>query len=129
MMTTHVDVQRRIPTSGYIPKRFNTLTRGRFLKARRERELRRIEGEPTAAQVEMARSMALLEWGMHLATHLGTQESLREGRENARLLLRVRGDFERSLEPKTVVGKGKPGPSHATLDEQLALLREREPGE
>jgi hypothetical protein len=99
------------------------------LKDRREQHLGRIEGEPTPAQIDMLRAMALLEWGMHLGTHLGTEQSLREGRENARLLLRIRGDFERSLEPKSASGKGRSGPSHATLDEQLALLREREPGE
>jgi hypothetical protein len=72
-------------------------TCGRFLKAERERHLARVHGEPTNAQVEMARSMAVLEYGAFQAESENTLRSLREAREHRRLLLRVLADFEKSL--------------------------------
>src|SRR6516165_707078 len=81
---------------GYVPRRFNAESRYRFLKTRREDHLARVPGEATTAQQQMARSMAVLEWGALQCEHDGSVVSLREAREHRRLLLRVLGDFERS---------------------------------
>jgi hypothetical protein len=92
---------RKLPRDnrGYLPRQFNGLTQRRYLKARRLYYLGRIHGEPTEAQVAMARSMAAFEWAALAAERQNTLQSLREGREHRRLLLRVLDDFERSLMP------------------------------
>jgi hypothetical protein len=93
---THADLQRRDATDRYLPRRYNALTQGRFLRARRKGYLARVSGPPTVNQIEMARSMAVLEWGSLVAENEGSLQSLREAREHRRLLLRVLADFERS---------------------------------
>ena len=104
----NVIVDRKNPWNnpGYSPRQFNALARRRFLKARRLHHLARVQGEPTEAQITMARSMATFEWGALAGEHEGTLASLRESREHRRLLLRVLEDFENSLqEPAGHVGK------------------------
>jgi hypothetical protein len=74
----------------------------------------------------MVQSLATLEWAALSAEHTNTLQSLREAREHRRLLLRVLADFERSLEKSAA--KGRPGPPQLTLEEHLAMLRERREG-
>jgi len=104
----NVIVDRKNPWNnpGYSPRQFNALARRRFLKARRLYHLARVQGEPTEAQIAMARSMAMFEWGALAGEHESTLASLREAREHRRLLLRVLEDFENSLQsPSGRVGK------------------------
>jgi hypothetical protein len=134
---TQVDLRRHAPTLtnprqskpnvGYIPRQFNALTRGRFLKARRKQHLARVPGRPSDAQIEMARSMAVLEWGALQAENEGTIPAMREAREHRRLLLRVIVDFERSMLPKAPAkpAKAKPRPPQIGIEEHLAQLGAR----
>jgi hypothetical protein len=103
MSETRADLSGRETTKRpfeRLTRQFNALTRRRFVKARREHELARIQGQPTEGQRDMAESIASLEWSARLAEHDGSLTALREAREFRRLLLRIRGDFERSLEPR-----------------------------
>lgn len=106
----NVIVDRKNPWNnpGYSPRQFNALARRRFLKARRLHHLARVQGEPTEAQITMARSMATFEWGALAGEHEGTLASLRESREHRRLLLRVLEDFEQLLMPARGVQRRTP---------------------
>jgi hypothetical protein len=88
----------RRETGSYTPRNFTRTTRERFLRDRRQRHLGRIPGQPSEAQIAEALTMANLEWNAVSAEHQNTLQSLREAREHRRLLLRVLGDFEKSLE-------------------------------
>jgi hypothetical protein len=98
---TQVDAQRlgttRRKNTRYTPRQFNALTRGRFIKARRLRHLARVQGQPTDAQIEMAHSAAVLEWGALVGENEGTLGSLREAREHRRLLLQVLASLDKSI--------------------------------
>jgi hypothetical protein len=69
--------------------------------------LGRIPGEPTDAQLAMAKSLAFFEWGALAAENEGSLRSLGESREHRRLLLRVLEDFEASLRPVRPEGSSK----------------------
>jgi hypothetical protein len=106
---TQVAAQRRrtslrAETGCYTPRQFNPVTRERFLRDRRQRHLSRIPGQPSASQIAMALTLASLEYSALAAERENTLQSLREAREHRRLLLRVLGDFERTLvdKPKSV---------------------------
>jgi hypothetical protein len=102
MIETRADPSGRKTTKPFerLTRQFNPLTRRRFVKARREHELGRVQGEPTEEQQDMAESIATLEWGARFAEHEGTLRALREAREFRRLLLKVRADFELTLAPQ-----------------------------
>ena len=78
-MSTQVDAPRR-RVLRYRPRKFNPLTRARFVKARRERWLRRVVGTPTDTQIELAHSAAVLEWAALQAEHDGSLVSMRDAR-------------------------------------------------
>jgi hypothetical protein len=112
---TRTDLQRRRrEPQPYIPRQFNALTRGRFLKACRLHHLARVDGQPTEMQVELAHSAAVLQWAAMQAERDGSLQALREAREHRRLLLRVLADFERSIAQPT------PASRPLTLAEHLA---------
>jgi hypothetical protein len=113
--TTQANVKRQIrkpyrirprADPGYQPRQFNALTRRRFLKARQLHYLGRIQDEPTEAQIAMARSLPLFEWGALAGEHEGTLASLREAREHRRLLLKTLVDFEQSMRPARMARSG-----------------------
>lgn len=62
----------RKETGEYIPRVFNALTQERFVRARREKHLRRINGEPQDAQIQVAIRLATLEWGALMAERSGS---------------------------------------------------------
>jgi hypothetical protein len=90
----------RFEVDTYVPRQFTRTTKMRFLRDRRQRYLSRISGQPSDGQVAMALTLASLEYAALSAERENTLQSLREAREHRRLLLRVLGDFERSLIPK-----------------------------
>jgi hypothetical protein len=115
-VSTHTNEPRRNSTTRselgrYVPRRFNPLTRERFLRDRRRRYLARVPANaPTDAQASLIQTLATLEWAALSAEHEGGLQALREAREHRRLLQRLLGDFERSL-----VVKPPPPPSLAEV--------------
>jgi multidrug efflux pump subunit AcrA (membrane-fusion protein) len=104
----------RRETGAYLPRSFSLVSRERFHRDRRQRHLRRVSGSPTEAQISMAQTLASMEWAALSAERQNTLQSLREAREHRRLLLRVLGDFERSLVPKPAASP------HASISEYYA---------
>jgi hypothetical protein len=105
------------------------LTRGRFFRDRRKLYLNRIEGKPSDAQIAMAQSMARLEWFALVAERDSDTMSIRESRENRRLLLRTIFYFDLSLKEQEApvrsgARKPRPGPPQLSLEEHLELLRQ-----
>jgi hypothetical protein len=84
-------------TGRYLPRRFNRVTRERFLRARRRAYLARISSTPSDAQSAMIQSLGSLEWAALAAEAEGGLVGFREAREHRRLFQRFLGDFERSL--------------------------------
>jgi hypothetical protein len=104
-------------TGRYLPRRFNPVTRERFLRDRRRRILRRIAGRPSDEQSALAQTVARLEWAALAAEAEGGLHALREAREHRRLLQKLLVDFERTLR---VVA----APSTPSLAEYLATKTE-----
>lgn len=99
-MTTQLATARRTQrrdTGRYLPRRFNPVTRGRFLRDRRRRYLARLAGSPTERQVAQIDAMTRLEWQALSAEAIGSLQADREAREFRRLLDRLLSDFERSV--------------------------------
>jgi hypothetical protein len=101
-LTTHNTAQRRHSTNAretgrYLPRRFNRVTRERFLRARRRAYLARISGAPSDAQSAMIQSLGTLEWSALAAEAEAGLVGFREGREHRRLFQRLLADFERSV--------------------------------
>ena len=106
-MTTQPHAARRIATlrremGCYTPRRFNALTRERFLRDRRRKWLARLPaGSLTDAQAAMIQTLAALEWSALAAEDEGGLQGFRESREHRRLFQRLLADFERSLAAMT----------------------------
>jgi hypothetical protein len=79
------------------------------LKDRKEQHLGRVQGEPSSEQIQMARSMAQLEWSALVAERTDDLRALREAREHRRLLLRTIADFELTLDPQPVPRRKRSG--------------------
>jgi hypothetical protein len=79
------------------PRRFNALTKSRFLPGRERLYRARIEGEPTDRQTALIQTLARLEWAALKAEAEGTLVGYREAREHRRLFQRLLDDFEATL--------------------------------
>jgi hypothetical protein len=88
----------RKETGQYVPRKFNRVSRERFLRERRQSYLARIAGPPTDTQRAQVASLAQLEWSALQCEAENSLQSMRESREHRRLMLKVLADFERSLE-------------------------------
>jgi len=116
---------------GINPRSFSQQARYRFNRDRRRKYLRRIDGIPTDRQVSLIDSMIRLEWASLVAEAEGGLAGLREAREHRRLKERLTDDFEASLVPQPAPsprGRSKTGPPQLSLDEHIAMLRQRQEG-
>ena len=107
-----ISTQRR-ELRWYAPRRFNAVTRERFLRDRRRRYLARLTSSPSDAQAAVILSLARLEWAALAAEAEGGLAALREAREHRRLFQRLLADFERSL-----TARERP----LTVDEALSAI-------
>ena len=89
----------RLETGRYVPRRYNSATRMRFLRDRRQGYLDRISGPPSDHQRTMIQALAQLEWSALQFEDENTLVALRESREHRRLMLKVLADFEATLQP------------------------------
>jgi hypothetical protein len=109
---TQKAVERRYSTQGretgrYLPRRFYSTSRERFIRDRRRRYLDRLSGHPTDQQIATAQSLAVLDWSALAAENEHTLRGDREGREHRRLFTKMLDDFEKSLlpsRPRTLAG-------------------------
>jgi hypothetical protein len=95
---TQVAASRRNSTLGrYTPRRFNPVTRERFIRDRRFRYLAQLPDPPSDREASRIEAMVRLEWSACKAEADGSLTALREAREFRRLLERLRDDWERAL--------------------------------
>jgi len=85
----------RQETGSYVPRQYNSKSRERFLRNRRQTYLARVSGRPSTAQVAMVLTLARLDWNALKAEHENTLQGDREGRASpfaGKAASRVRGD-------------------------------------
>jgi hypothetical protein len=125
----------------YTPQRFGQQSWYRFLENRAAIYVDEVGGEPSQRQSRLIEQMVNAEWqALKLERQAENIEDARdllrfvdaaaEWRRQLLLLDReLAATMRRAAASTATPGKGRPGPNQATLDEQLALLRRREPGE
>jgi hypothetical protein len=122
---------RRNPLGRYSPKSLSKASRWRFVRDRRSGYLARLPGAPTDQQSATIESLISLEWAAIVAEAEGGLVGLRESREHRRLFQKLLSDLEQSLAPPPEPrprGRPRVGPPQITLEEHLAMLRQRQEG-
>ena len=104
-MTEEVGISRRSSRrqemgGRLIPRSFSKQAWHRFDQDRRRRYLERLGGLPSDVQAARIDTLVRLEWSALRAEAEGTLRADREAREHRRLLDKLLGDFERSLEKR-----------------------------
>jgi hypothetical protein len=103
---TQTDLQELGSLIPYPLRKFNLLTRYRFLKACRKMYLDRVLGEPTDKQIRLARTAAMLTYAHLQAVAIETADPLRgadHASRHVQRLVKVADEFERTLPPPRIV--------------------------
>jgi hypothetical protein len=124
----------RNPLGRYIPKAVSEPARWRFTRDRREGYLRRIGGAPDERQALIITQMIDAEWQAWVCERKAAEanarvatEALRLAAEFRRQLMLLDRDLARTTTSPAAM-KAKTGVPQLSLDEHLAMLRQRQEG-